>query len=301
MHGESDVLVVGGGPSGVTAALYLARAGKRTLVVDADEPRNSTAEHVHGMIGFDGRSPSEIRAAGRAALARYVDVSIQDARVLRVERDEGRLVATLSTGESVRARSLLVATGLRDELPPHPGLRERWGISVFACPHCHGHELRGRRWAVLVSSRAEAHAALLCRAWTSDVVALLDAREVDRTLLRALTDRGIAVEPRRIAALHGPGRALTEIELEGGDRVPCEALVINPPKRQSDLVLALGLALDESGYVQANQNLETSMPGVYVCGDAAGLPPQAVMAAADGAAAAMRIVETLTLEDLGLR
>lgn len=299
MQDELEVIVVGGGPAGLTAALYLGRAEKRTLVLDDERPRNAVAEHAHGTIGFDGRPPAELRAAGRAALERYAHVQVRSARVAGIDREGGMLAAMLATGEIVRARRVLLATGVVDLLPKHEGLGERWGASVFSCPYCHGHELRDRRWGVLVSARAVVRNVPIYRGWTKDVVALLDGRtDLDDAALRSMTGRGIAVEPRRIRALHGPARTLTELELEDGARIPMDAMVISPPKRQTDLVLMLGVELDEDGYVKVGETLETSMRGVYACGDAAGLRPHAVIASADGATAAMQIAEALTLEDL---
>ncbi len=299
MQTDLDVLVIGAGPAGLTAALYLARAQKKTLLIDDGKPRNAVVEHAHGMIGFDGRSPAEIRVAGLAALARYPAVSVREGRVSGIEREGGLSSAMLSTGEVLRARRILLATGIIDELPKLTGVRERWGASVFSCPYCHGHEQRDKRWAVLISPRSMLRSAPIYRGWTTDVVALLDGRtDLDEATLRPLVERGIAIEPRKIVELHGKGRTLEEIELEGGARIPAGALVLSPPKRQADVVLMLGLALDENGYVKANENLETSMHGIHVCGDAAGLRPHAVFAVADGAAAAMHLAETLTLEDL---
>ena len=300
METEHDVLVIGGGPAGAMAALYLARAEKRTLLVDDEKPRNAVAEHAYGLIGFEGRSPAEVRAASRSTLEQYPSVTVREARVANVEREGGLLAAMLSTGEVVRARRVLIATGVSDELPKHAGVRERWGASVFSCPYCHGHELRGKRWGVLVSAKAVVRNAPIYRGWTKHLVALLDGRtDLEERVIAGMTGRGIAIEPRRVAALHGPGRTLTEIELTDGTRIPCDALVISPPKRQTDLVLMLGLALDENGYVRASEETaETSMRGVHVCGDAAGARPHSVVAAAGGAAAGMHIAETLTMEDL---
>ena len=205
----------------------------------------------------------------------------------------------LSGGEVVRARRVIVATGVIDELPKHAGIEARWGASVFSCPYCHGHELRGKRWAVLISARAVVRNTPVYRGWTRDVVALLDGRtDLEALALRSMTDRGIAIEPRRVVALHGPGRTLEEIELEGGARIAADALVVSPPKRQSDVVLMLGVALDENGYVKVNEQLETSTRDLYVCGDARGERPHAVIASADGATVAMHVAETLTMEDL---
>lgn len=293
-----DVIVIGGGPAGMTAALYLARAQKRTLLLDAGKPRNAVAEHTHGLLGFDGRSPADIRAAGRETLAKYDTVVVRDVGAAGMERSGSELVVSLSDGTSARARKILLATGVVDVLPKHAGLRERFGASIFACPYCHGHEVRGKRWGALISAKAVVGTVSLYKAWTPHVIALLDGRtDLEDRAITAMTSRGVSVEPRKIVAFHGPDRSLTEVELEGGERLALDAMMIAPPKRQSDVVLMAGLTLDEQGFVKANDELETSMRGVFVCGDAAGLRPHSVIAAADGATAGMHIAEALTLED----
>ncbi|MHB1138889.1 MAG: FAD-dependent oxidoreductase, partial [Microthrixaceae bacterium] len=195
---EYDVVVVGGGAAGLSAALVLGRARRRVLVVDAGAPRNAPAAHMHGFLSRDGLPPSELLAIGREEIAGY-GVELHHGTVDRLERAGDRLEPTgdvayrvrLADGSDVDARRLLVTTGVEDHLPDLPGIRERWGRDLLHCPYCHGWEVRDEPLAVLGTIAGSVQHALLVRQWSDDVVFFAHTYELDDTERRQLDARGI--------------------------------------------------------------------------------------------------------------
>ena len=223
-----DAVVVGGGAAGLAAALMLGRARRRVLVVDAGEPRNRYAAHMHGVLGHDGIDPADLVARGRAEVAAY-DVEVRAGRVDLVERagpeaGDGLLVR-LGAGGVVRTRALVAATGITDVLPEVPGLAERWGASVLHCPYCHGWEVRGRRLGVLLTSPASLHQAQLLRQWSDDVTVLSAAVEpLEEETARRLRSRGVRLVAEPVVEVLGEGRDLSGVRTAAGEVVALDAL-----------------------------------------------------------------------------
>ncbi|ALJ19771.1 SAM-dependent methyltransferase [Microbacterium sp. No. 7] len=244
-----DVIVVGAGPAGLSAALMLGRARRRTLVVDAGRPRNRFAAHMHGVLGLEGLSPDELRARGRDEAAAY-GVAFADGTVTRVEDAAPGLRVVLDDGAVLTARTVVVATGLRDELPEVPGLAERWGTTVLHCPYCHGWEVRDRRLGVLTTSPLGLHQAELVRQWSDRVTVfsaglgpLDDDREHD---LRA---RGIALEPEPVAEIVGDGTGIAFVRLADGREVAVDAIfTAGAPRPLDDALAPLALRRAETPF-----------------------------------------------------
>jgi thioredoxin reductase len=285
-----DVLVIGGGPAGLQAALTLARGQRRVLVVDAGPPRNARATHVNNFVTRDGTPPATFRALAREELAKY-GVEVRQARALEVSGGSGDFVVRLNDGE-VHTRRIVLALGMVDVLPPWPGLAELWGDTVFQCPYCHGHEVRGLRWGLVAHEPHMLELAVMALAWTQDVVVLTEGKlEVDRErLLRA----GLQLDERPIAGLRAgssPER-LGAVLFTEGPPLERDVLLMRPVQRQTELVQSLALQLDPAGYVTVNEARMTSRPGIYAAGDL--LTP--MQAAIPGAQAGMMAAASLNRE-----
>ncbi len=297
-----DVVVVGGGPSGLSAALALGRARRRLLVCDSGPRRNAAARRMHNFVTRDGMPPDEFRRIAREQLAAYPNVEVADARVEAVAGARGAFDVRLSSG-AVASRRLLLATGLIDEIIPLDGCRDLWGHSIYQCPYCHGWEMRDRRWGLLVLPTSAAHwfpFAMQLRCWTDDLVVftngVVEPADAAREQLHAA---GIRIETAPVARLAGRGGQLEAVVLSSGASVRRDVLFAHPRQHQVELVRALGLALDPDGYVQVDpMRYETSVPGIYASGDLTTRSQAAVVAAASGMQAAAAINVDLAT-DLG--
>jgi thioredoxin reductase len=305
MNDRVDVVIVGAGPAGLSAALHLLRAEKRVVLVDAGTPRNAPAAHIHGIVTRDGISPAALREAGLAELAHYPRFTHRASRVDEIGRRGAGFVARLGDGTSVEARRVLLATGVVDVLMKIPGLAEHWGSSIFDCAYCHGHELAGLAWGAINSKVAGLRGTVAYAAWTRDLVLFTHgetgiAPDVARDLERAR----VRIETRPIVAFHGErteggASVLTGVELEGGEIVPRRAIVYAPQSRPSDLALMMGLALGPDGFLRVDPSTrETSMRGIHATGDLAGGGMKALTSAADGMHVAHVLAHALTMEDV---
>ena len=295
-----DIVIVGGGPAGLAAALTLGRARKRVLLCDSGLRRNAGAIHVQNFVTRDGTPPQEFRDIGRRQLLAYPSVEVRDVRVASIDGTRGAFQVALDGGV-VEARRVLLCTGMIDELPPIEGFRELWSRAIFQCPYCHGWEIQDRRWAYLGRAAEAGHLlpfTLMLRGWTNDVVAFTGGEfEVPEDARATLSTAGIRLETAPVARLVARGHALTGIELSDGTRVACDALFTHPPQRHVDLIRQLDLALDEHGFVKIDpMRRETSVPGIYAAGDLTTRMQAAIHAAAAGTHAASMINVELSAE-----
>jgi thioredoxin reductase len=294
-----DVVIVGGGPAGLSAALALGRARKRVLLCDSGPRRNAAAEHIHNFVTRDGSPPNEFREVARQQLARYPNVEARDFRVASISGTRGGFrVDFLSV--VIEARRILLCTGLIDEMLPIEGFPELWGQAIFQCPYCHGWERQGLRWGYLALPANAAQLlpfVLQARGWTRDLVVFTNGgMEIPAETRARFRGAGIRIETAPVTRLVSRANRLEAIELSNGTAVPCEALFAHPPQRQVDLVHALGVALDDDGYVRVDATTrETSVPGVYAAGDLTTRMQGAIFAAASGTQAAASINVDLAL------
>jgi thioredoxin reductase len=295
-----DVVIVGGGPSGLSAALALGRARKRVLLCDSGPRRNAAAERVYNFVTRDGTPPEEFRRIGREQLERYASVQVRTEQVMAISGERGSFRVTL-TSEEVVARRVLLCTGMVDEMLPIDGFRECWGHSIFQCPYCHGWEVQDRRWAYLALPQHESHFlpfVLKLRGWTREVVVFTNgALTIAEEARQKLELAKIRLETAPIARFVGQDGHLQAVELAGGARLPCDALFVHPPQRQVELVRALGLELDDDGYVRVDpMKRETSVAGIYASGDLTTRQQGAILGAASGTQAATMINLDVTME-----
>lgn len=288
-----DVLIVGGGPGGLSAALALGRARKRVLLCDSGPRRNAAAVHINNFVTRDGTPPDEFRRIAREQLAKYPNVSIRDERVGSITGERDAFRAEIGSSV-VTARRIVLATGMIDEMLPIPGFRELWGSAIFQCPYCHGWEVQDKRWGFLVTPQRLAHLlpfALMLRGWTNDVaVFTAGAVAIEPEARAKLEAAGVRVETAPIAKLVEKDGHLDGVALANGTTAACDYLFAHPPQRHVDLVRALGLDLDENGFVRVDpMKRETSIAGIYATGDLATPMQGALFAAATGTQAATMI------------
>ena len=278
-----DVVVVGGGAAGLSAALVLGRSRRSVLVVDAGEPRNARADHVHNYIGSEGVTPADLLAIGREEVHQY-GVDAHRGRASSASRTGDRFSVGLDDGTSVLARRLVLATGVVDELPDVPGLAERFGRDVLHCPYCHGWEVADQPLGIVGTGPDCVHKALLFRQWSDDVVLLLNGQPVPRGEdSERLAAMGIAVVPGKIARVLVDDDALSGVELVGGEVVSRRALVVTTVPMPDTALL------DSVGGPDA--------PGVKVVGNAATPHAGVIASAADGMMAGTMLNADLVLED----
>ena len=303
MDESVDVVVVGGAAAGLSGALTLARARRSVLVIDAGEPRNRPASGVHGFLTRDGLPPAELVALGRAEVERYGGV-VLDGRVVALSGREGEFAVALEDGRAFGARRLLIATGLVDELPDVPGLRELWGSDVVHCPYCHGYEVRDRPLGVLFTGPLSLHQAQLFRQWSDDVVFFQHtgppppAEEAE-----GLAARGIAVVEGEVVALETEAGRLRGVRLASGEVVPRRVLAVGPTfVARAGLLAGIGLAATphERGVgerIEADATGKTAVPGVWVAGNVTDLMAWVASAASAGVMAGAAINNDLVAAD----
>lgn len=278
-----DVAVIGGSYAGMSAALQLARARQRVLVVDAGLRRNRFADTSHGFLGRDGASPAAIAAQGREQLLAYPSVHWIDGTAVMAQRTESGFALGLEDGRRVVARRLVLATGVVDELPGIEGLQARWGRSVFHCPYCHGYELAQGRIGVLATGEASLHHALMLPDWGRVTLFSQGVLVPDAAQAGSLAARGVAIETVPVARIEDTATVV----LHDGRQVVMDGLfVLSRTRVASPLAQQLGCAFDTGpmgDFIRTDALKETTVPGVFACGDAARPTGNIASAVGDGA------------------
>lgn len=297
MNDVYDVVIVGGGPAGLSAALALGRARRRVLVCDAGPRRNERAHAVQNFVTRDGTPPTEFRRIAREQLAQYETVEFLDESV-RTITPQGATFDVEVGARHITARRVLLCTGLIDESLPIDGFDDLWGQSIFQCPYCHGWERRDQRWGYLATTADSHHFELLLRHWTQQVTLFTQgAFALNAERVELLRTRGIEVETRPIAQLlRAPGEepVLRAVRFHDGEERACDVLFVHPKQKATELVQSLGLAHDEHGFVVVDpMTRQTSLPGVYAAGDVTTRAQAAIFAAASGTQAAAAINHAL--------
>lgn len=291
-----DVIVIGGSYAGMAAALILARARRKVAVLDAGLRRNRFADASHGLLGQDGKAPGAIAADAKEQLLKYPSVTWINGAAASAEKTGESFSVRSDGGEILSARRLILATGVRDELPDVPGLAERWGKSVFHCPYCHGYELDQGSLGVLAVGEVSMHHGMLIPEWGRTTFFLNGAFEPNEEQMSQLLARGVKIESERVAEITGE----VSVKLEDGRTIELAGLfVASRTTPSSPLAEELGCELAESPlglYINTNDMKETSVTGVFACGDVARAAGNVTFAISDGALAGLSAHRSLIFD-----
>ena len=293
--GIYDVVVVGGGAAGLSAALVLGRARRRVAVIDAGTPRNAPAAHMHGYLSRDGLPPGELLEFGRDEASRY-GVEFITGHVVSIDP---AFAVRLADGETLQGRRLLIATGATDELPEIPGLSGRWGRDFLHCPYCHGWEVRDQPLGVLGTTTDSVEHAQLIRQWSDDLTFFAHTYDLTYAEREQLDARGIRVVDGEVRGLVVEHDRLRGVVLGDGRTVERAALFARPQirPRSTALLERLGCELDDLGFVLVDRVGRTTVSGIWAAGNVANPRAQVITAAGEGSAAAISINTDLTRED----
>jgi thioredoxin reductase len=302
MHGPSsyDAIVVGAGPAGLSAALVLGRCLRHVLVFDHSRFRNERSLALHCYLGHDGLAPHRLLELGRAQLEPYDTVELRHATVTEASGSDGQFHILASDGSGVTARKLIVATGMVDEPPAVPGLADLFGRSVHVCPYCDAWEYRGAGIAVYGEQEKGAELATLLTQWSDDIVLCTGGHQLSGSLRAVLEQRGVTVIETPLHRLDGAEGKLRHIVFKDGTALARAALFFTTGQHpRSPLLHALGCSFDERGGVVVDQEGETSVAGVYAVGDVSRDVQLAIIAAAEGARAAIGVNKALCRAQVG--
>ncbi|HWC21277.1 MAG TPA: NAD(P)/FAD-dependent oxidoreductase [Flexivirga sp.] len=303
LNGRYDVAVIGGGAAGLSGALMLGRSRRSVLVIDSGAPRNAPAAGIHGLLGYDGMPPAEYLRRGTEDVLRYGG-TVTPGEVVEIARDDTGFAVTLADGRSTRARRILLATGLVDELPDVEGLAERWGRDLVHCPYCHGWEVRDRAIAVLATGPMAFHTTLLWRQLSDRVVLLRNGIDFPAEQLAQLAARGVRIAEGRAQSVVTADDAITGVAMVDGRVVPCEVVAVGSRMvaRGGEILSSLGLTLTEhpsgmGSHLATEAGGRTDAPGVWAAGNITDLSAQVGAAAAAGAMAGAQINADLAMEE----
>jgi thioredoxin reductase len=301
MTTDADVIIVGAGPAGLSAALVLGRACRNVLMFDEDRARSRFTRMQHGFITREGTPPLEFRRLAREELKRFDNVRHEVMQIVRAARiNTGGFDVFTADGRSFTCRRLLLATGVTDNIPDIPGLRDLYGQSVFHCPYCDGYELRGKPLAVYGRGKRGYGLSLELTGWSRDILLCSDGESgLTGEEEAKLTANGTTLNTKPVARLEGRDGILERIVFTDGTSVPRRALFFTQGQTQcSDLARTLGCNFNEKGTVSTGKYEVTNVPGLYVAGDASRDVQWVIVAAAEGAEAAYAINQEFIKEEL---
>ncbi|WP_410655269.1 NAD(P)/FAD-dependent oxidoreductase [Amycolatopsis sp. lyj-112] len=296
MNEEFDVVIIGGGVAGLSAALVLGRARRKVVVIDGGTPRNSPAAHAQGFLTRDGTPPQELLKIGRDEVRGY-GVEIVDDVVHRLRRDKA---VELAGGRVITGRRIVVATGLADELPDIPGVAERFGTDVLHCPYCHGWEVRDQRFGVLATSEKSVHQALIVWQWSKDLTFFSHTQEISAEDRAKLTGLGVRIVDGKVSELAVENGKLSGVRLVNGELVERDVVFVGPNFVPHDKLLdQVGCERTESGFVAVDPQGRTSVDGVWAAGNVVDPMAQLVVAAGEAYKLATMLNFDLVTEDQG--
>jgi len=294
-----DAIIVGGGPAGLNAAIVLGRCRRKIIVFDSGAQRNKKAEGIHNYLTRDDILPEKFLTIARVELKKY-GVPLKKSLIKTARKlDNGDFMVTSQNGQTFRGRKLLIATGLKDQMPAIKGFENFYGNSIFHCPYCDGWESRDLQIAVLSENRKGIELAMALKTWSDSVILFTNGNHYTSPVdMRLLKKYGIPVQKEKIMRLAGSKGSLRQIVLETGEAIPCDKMFFaNDYSQQSDLAEELGCRLSNHNVIITKKSGHTSVPGLYVAGDASWDIHLVVIAAAEGAKAGVYINKQLQKEE----
>lgn len=291
MKNEYDVVIIGGGPAGLTAALTLGRGARNVLVIDEGKGRNAPASHMMNFPSRDGTPPNEFREQIRSDLKKYSNVHLMSGKVTSLVKAQ----KVFRVNETITAKKILLAHGVKDVLPDIPGIKELWGKSIFHCPYCHGYEHRNHPIGLVMGQEIASHMAPIVKGLTSDLILFTNGELVEDPSL--FEKNGIQVYHERIKRFHHTGEKLNAVELDNGKVIEREFLFMKPKQEMTtDLALKLGCELNQFGLYKVDENGLTTVDGIYAAGDIAE-PRQSVLLASASATKTAAVVNYALLHE----
>lgn len=293
-----DVIIIGGGPAGLNAALILGRSRRNILLCDNGQPRNKSAKKMHGFLSRDGINPNKLLEKGREELKKY-GVKFCSIKIETVKKIKDHFEAVATGGEKFQSKKILIATGIKDRLPPIPGIEKCYGISVHHCPYCDGWEVRDKKIAVYAKGKAAYAAAQSLKSWSDDVFILTDGEiKMPEKNKVVLEKSGIKIISHPIERLEEEDGYIKKIIFKNKDAAEADALFFKTDECQmSSIAKQLECSFTKDGYIKTNRKQQTAVKGVFVAGDAAKDMQFVIVAAAEGAKAAITINTELQEEE----
>lgn len=301
MKFDYEVLIIGGGPAGLSAAMTLGRISRTALICDDNKPRNAPSAHINNFITRDGVNPEEWRSLARKDLNKYQTIKYFDGRVLSVDRLENGFQAQLSSGSNVAVKKVILAYGIKDKIPPILGFNDLWGKAIFHCPFCHGFEVRGSKLGFIISNELAFHTLPMISSLSSNLIIFTNGKmKLNDEQKGYLDQKKIALVDEKIECFQYKGENLESVNLVGGRKIGRQFLFYNPEmpfELKSDIGQTLGCKKDQLGLYEANEFGMTSVPGVFASGDNMSMAQSVLLACASGVKSGSAAIAELLKEE----